>query len=165
MSIAVKPEDIKTRQALAGKVLLVTGSTSGIGLGLAQALAAAGSEVVLSGFGKPAEQGVTCNAVCPGYVCTPLVEAQIEGQARRTASRANRSFVTSCWRSSRTSASPRAPLWYFLRARPRRRPPAWHCPWMAVGPRTRAFGQSSKWSTEQRRHCALTGSRAKYGRQ
>jgi hypothetical protein len=56
-------------------------------------------------------------------------------------------------------------LWYFLRARPRRRPPAWHCPWMAVGPRTRAFGQSSKWSTEQRRHCALTGSRAKYGRQ
>ena len=83
MSIAVKPEDIKTRQALAGKVLLVTGSTSGIGLGLAQALAAAGSEVVLSGFGKPAEQGVTCNAVCPGYVCTPLVEAQIEGQARR----------------------------------------------------------------------------------
>ena len=82
MSIAVKPEDIKTRQALAGKVLLVTGSTSGIGLGLAQALAAAGSEVVLSGFGKPAEQGVTCNAVCPGYVCTPLVEAQIEGQAK-----------------------------------------------------------------------------------
>jgi 3-hydroxybutyrate dehydrogenase len=29
-----------------------------------------------------AEQGITCNAVCPGYVCTSLVEAQIEGQAK-----------------------------------------------------------------------------------
>ncbi len=29
-----------------------------------------------------AEHGVTCNAVCPGYVWTPLVEKQIEGQAR-----------------------------------------------------------------------------------
>jgi len=25
---------------------------------------------------------VTCNAICPGYVYTPLVEAQIDGQAR-----------------------------------------------------------------------------------
>jgi 3-hydroxybutyrate dehydrogenase len=29
-----------------------------------------------------AEEGITCNAVCPGYVLTPLVEAQIAGQAR-----------------------------------------------------------------------------------
>jgi 3-hydroxybutyrate dehydrogenase len=28
-----------------------------------------------------AEHGVTCNAICPGYVWTPLVEAQIEAQA------------------------------------------------------------------------------------
>jgi 3-hydroxybutyrate dehydrogenase len=28
-----------------------------------------------------AEHGVTCNAVCPGYVWTPLVEKQIEDQA------------------------------------------------------------------------------------
>jgi 3-hydroxybutyrate dehydrogenase len=27
-----------------------------------------------------AGQGITCNAVCPGYVLTPLVEAQIPGQ-------------------------------------------------------------------------------------
>jgi 3-hydroxybutyrate dehydrogenase len=31
---------------------------------------------------ETAEDGITCNAVCPGYVYTPLVEAQIEGQAK-----------------------------------------------------------------------------------
>jgi len=53
MNIAIKPENINTREALAGKVSLITGSTSGIGLGIARALAAAGSEIVLNGFGKP----------------------------------------------------------------------------------------------------------------
>ena len=31
---------------------------------------------------ETAEEGITCNAICPGYVCTPLVEAQIDGQAK-----------------------------------------------------------------------------------
>jgi len=31
---------------------------------------------------EAAQAGVTCNAICPGYVYTPLVEAQIEGQAK-----------------------------------------------------------------------------------
>ena len=43
---------------LVGKTALVTGSTSGIGLGLAKALAKAGANVVLNGFG-PHEQAVT----------------------------------------------------------------------------------------------------------
>jgi 3-hydroxybutyrate dehydrogenase len=30
---------------------------------------------------EAAESGVTCNSICPGYVWTPLVEKQIEGQA------------------------------------------------------------------------------------
>ena len=30
-----------------------------------------------------AEQGITSNAICPGYVLTPLVQAQIPDQARR----------------------------------------------------------------------------------
>jgi 3-hydroxybutyrate dehydrogenase len=29
-----------------------------------------------------AETGITCNAICPGYVRTPLVEAQVEDQAK-----------------------------------------------------------------------------------
>ena len=29
-----------------------------------------------------AEMGVTCNAICPGYVRTPLVEAQIPDTAK-----------------------------------------------------------------------------------
>ena len=53
MNIAIQPTNINTGRSLAGKVSLVTGSTSGIGLGIARALAAAGSEVVLNGFGKP----------------------------------------------------------------------------------------------------------------
>jgi 3-hydroxybutyrate dehydrogenase len=31
---------------------------------------------------ETAGQGITCNAVCPGYVLTPLVEAQIPDQMK-----------------------------------------------------------------------------------
>jgi len=31
---------------------------------------------------EAAEHGVTCNAVCPGYVWTPLVEKQVDAQAK-----------------------------------------------------------------------------------
>lgn len=39
----------------AGRTAIVTGSTSGIGLGMAEALAKAGANVMLNGFGDPAE--------------------------------------------------------------------------------------------------------------
>jgi 3-hydroxybutyrate dehydrogenase len=43
----------RTLRPLEGRVSVVTGSTSGIGLGIARALAAAGSTIVLNGFGRP----------------------------------------------------------------------------------------------------------------
>jgi 3-hydroxybutyrate dehydrogenase len=48
--------DFETRQApLTGRVAVVTGSTSGIGLGIARELARAGADIVLNGFGDPAQ--------------------------------------------------------------------------------------------------------------
>ncbi len=55
MNIAMMERKPAAAQSLKDKVSLVTGSTSGIGLGIARALAGAGSDVVLNGFGKPEE--------------------------------------------------------------------------------------------------------------
>ena len=44
-------EKMDARPSLAGRVAIVTGSTSGIGLGIARALAEAGADVVINGFG------------------------------------------------------------------------------------------------------------------
>ena len=53
MNIEVMGRVEKPARALDGKVALVTGSTSGIGLGIARALAGAGADVVVNGFGTP----------------------------------------------------------------------------------------------------------------
>jgi 3-hydroxybutyrate dehydrogenase len=44
-----------TSRMLEGRAAVVTGSTSGIGLGIAAALAAQGADVLLNGFGNPSE--------------------------------------------------------------------------------------------------------------
>lgn len=51
---------------LRGKTALVTGSTSGKVVAL-----------------ETARTNVTCNAICPGWVHTPLVEAQVGARAER----------------------------------------------------------------------------------
>lgn len=48
---------------LEGKVALVTGSTSGIGLAIAEALAAEGARLMINGFGDPAEIERACQAL------------------------------------------------------------------------------------------------------
>ena len=55
MNIAMTERKPAAAQSLKDKVSLITGSTSGIGLGIARALAGAGSAIVLNGFGKPEE--------------------------------------------------------------------------------------------------------------
>ncbi|BCH20874.1 3-hydroxybutyrate dehydrogenase [Mesorhizobium sp. L-8-10] len=51
-----KPEaNLASRRPLEGRTAIVTGSTSGIGLGIAQALAQNGAAVMLNGFGDPAQ--------------------------------------------------------------------------------------------------------------
>ena len=91
MNIAIKPENINTRETLVGKVSLVTGSTSGIGLGIARVLAAAGSDIVRFVLRRPRIQSTclearmldmtkhnpptdtTCLSVADEQVATPVI--------------------------------------------------------------------------------------------
>jgi 3-hydroxybutyrate dehydrogenase len=63
MNIAMTERKPASAQSLKDKVSLITGSTSGIGLGIARALADAGSAIVLNGFGKPEEIEVVRDGV------------------------------------------------------------------------------------------------------
>lgn len=57
---------------LSGKRALVTGSTSGIGLGIARALRAEGAEVVLNGFGDQGEIEKLCEELDADHVNADL---------------------------------------------------------------------------------------------
>src|SRR5712672_4014349 len=70
MNIQLKTQSSAAARSLAGKVSLVTGSTSGIGLGIARAVAEAGSAVVLNGFGVAAEIARTRDQISADYGLT-----------------------------------------------------------------------------------------------
>ena len=89
---------------------------------------------------ETAEQGITCNAICPGYVYTPLVEAQIDDQAKAHNIPRERVIKEILLAHSQTRSSPRwmssALLRSFFRPMLQRRLLASRCRSMAVGPRT-----------------------------
>jgi hypothetical protein len=67
MDIQAQPQAGCGMKSLIGKVALVTGSTSGIGLGIARAFAAEGVQIVLNGFGAAADIARTRDEIASQY--------------------------------------------------------------------------------------------------
>lgn len=62
-AIIERPADRNRSRPLTGRAAVVTGSTSGIGLGIARSLAAAGADVMLNGFGDAATIARVCDEI------------------------------------------------------------------------------------------------------
>src|SRR5688572_30673947 len=67
MTITMTKPSSSVVRPLEGKVSLVTGSTSGIGLGIARALAGAGSSLILNGFGKPEDIAAAQDSIAKDF--------------------------------------------------------------------------------------------------
>jgi 3-hydroxybutyrate dehydrogenase len=71
---------------LQGKVALVTGSTSGIGLAIAKALAAEGAKLMINGFGDPADIARECEEIGALHDAADMSKpAEIERMMKRCA--------------------------------------------------------------------------------
>jgi NAD(P)-dependent dehydrogenase (short-subunit alcohol dehydrogenase family) len=78
--------------SLAGKTALITGSTSGIGLAIAQSFAAAGAKVMISSIDEAGCRSVTEAMQSEGYTasfhaCDVMVESQLDGLVEATLAR------------------------------------------------------------------------------
>ena len=85
-----------------------------------------------------ATTGVTCNAICPGWVLTPLVQKQVDAKAAARGITQRRGQASSCWaKKSRPCSSPRPKSWARWRcssAHPRATMcAAWPGTWTAAG--------------------------------
>jgi 3-hydroxybutyrate dehydrogenase len=85
-----------------------------------------------------ATTGVTCNAICPGWVLTPLVQKQVDAKAAAQGI-SNEEATRSCWaRKSPRCSSPRPKSWASWPCSSARPPPtmcaAWPGTWTAAGP-------------------------------
>jgi 3-hydroxybutyrate dehydrogenase len=63
MNVRIQPNTGTARRSLLGKSAIVTGSTSGIGLAVARALASQGINVLINGYGNPQEIGEACTDI------------------------------------------------------------------------------------------------------
>src|SRR4051812_2088856 len=67
MTPAGLSEAARPARELEGRVAIITGSTSGIGLGIAEELAAHGAAVVLNGFGEADQIAATCRRIAEAH--------------------------------------------------------------------------------------------------
>lgn len=92
---------------------------------------------------ESANTGVTCNAICPGWVLTPLVQKQIDAKAARegiSGEVASNGIFAENQPMLRFSTPPQLGAWRYSYAATRRRPsPGRPCRWMAAGSPSRAW--------------------------
>ena len=86
-----------------------------------------------------ATTGVTCNAICPGWVLTPLVQKQVDAKAAALGVSQRRGQESCCWaRKSPRCNSPRPRNWVnwpcFSARLPATMCAAWPGTWTAAGP-------------------------------
>ena len=102
----------KMKQANWGRIINIASVHGLVGLGATKSAYVAAKHGIV-GLTKvialeTATTGVTCNAICPGWVLTPLVQKQIDARAARDKPRVRKTRRSRCWaRSSRRCSSSR----------------------------------------------------------